>query len=188
MIEYPDTESDPRPPIAFWSAIGCAVVAMLLGIVAPHGGSAWRMPQILEQRVAGALISSGYPGLDMEMDGQRAVLRGFVEHEDDIEGARRAALTAAGAGGAWAGGVTDVDVSGVSVGAFDRPYVWSVRRDGARVVLSGAVPSENVRADLLGVARAVFANADPVDEMRIAGGAPSPAFGQVARDAVRALA
>jgi OOP family OmpA-OmpF porin len=55
-------------------------------------------------------------------------------------------------------------------------------------VLSGAVPSDNVRADLLQVAQSVYANADPVDEMRVAGGAPSPAFAQVARDSVRMLA
>jgi len=187
MSEYPDTESDGRLPVALLTAIGCAIVAMLLGIVAPHEGAVWRMPEVLKQRVAGALTNAGYPGLDIEMDGQRAVLRGIVENEADIDAARRAAFTAAGAGGAWAGGVTSVDVEGVSVGPIERPYIWSARREGARVVLAGVVPSEHVRADLLGVARAVFTNGDPVDDMRVAGGAPSPAFAQVARDAIRML-
>lgn len=188
MIDNPSTPSDERLPIAMWTAIGCAVVAMLLGMVAPHDGAVWRMPQVLEQRVSAALTAAGYPGLDLEMDGQRAVLRGVLEAETDIQAARRVALTAAGPGGAWAGGVTDVDVSGVSVGPIERPYAWSARRAENRVVLSGAVPSESVRAELVQTARSAFANADPVDEMRVAGGASSPDFARVARDSIRALA
>ncbi|HYD89222.1 MAG TPA: OmpA family protein [Vitreimonas sp.] len=188
MMDYPEPETDERLPIALLIAGSCAFIAMVLGLAAPHDGSVWRMPHVLEERVAAALTNAGFPGLDIEMDGQRAILRGMVESEADIEAARRAALTAAGAGGAWAGGVTSVDASGVAVGPIERPYVWSARRDGNRIVLSGAVPSENVRADLVQVARAVFTNADPVNEMRVAGGAPSHTFAQVARDSVRMLA
>lgn len=187
MTDY-DSSSDKRPPTPLLiGAIG-AGVAMLLGLVAPYDGAVWRLPHVLEERVATALIAAGHPGLDLDMQGQRAVLRGTVEDEADIESARRAALSAAGPGGAWAGGVTSVDVSGVSVGAFDRPYIWSARRDGERVVLSGAAPSAETRTDLMNAARAAFPNAEAVDGMHVAGGAPSPAFGDIAREAVRRLA
>ncbi|MDZ4693467.1 OmpA family protein [Terricaulis sp.] len=177
-----------RVPVGTVIAAGFALIAMVLGMAAPHDGSAWRMPQVLEQRIGAALTANGNPGLDIEMDGQRAILHGIVESEDDIAIVQQAALTAAGPGGAWEGGVIAVDVSNVSVGEIESPYAWSVRRNGARVILSGAVPSENVRGELIAAARGAFANADPVDEMRVAGGAPSFAFGELARQAVRSVA
>lgn len=185
---------DPKPsflaglPAGTVIGLGFALVAMVLGMAAPHDGAAWRMPQVLKERVSTALVNAGHPGLDVELDGQRAIVRGIVAEESDIEAVRRAALAAAGPGGAWEGGVTHVDVAGVSVGAMESPYRWSVRRDGNRVILSGAAPSEYTRTELTSAARAAFANADPIDEMHVAGGAPSPAFADVARRSVRALA
>lgn len=180
-------DDTPRRTLMLAGGAG-VIVAILLGLLAPHGGSVWRVPQVLHERVSGALSAGGFGGLDIEMHGQRAVLTGVVEDEADIAAARRAALSAAGAGGTWAGGVTSVDVSGVAVGAFDRPYVWSARRDGERVVLNGAVPSERARADLMAAAAQAFPNGEAIDEMRIAGGAASPAFTSMARAAVRHLA
>jgi OOP family OmpA-OmpF porin len=187
-MSEPDTEADELRPLALLIGGVGAIVSMILGLAAPHDGAVWRMPQVLHERVAEALSVAGYPGLDISMDGQRAVLRGIVESEADIAAARHAALTAAGAGTPWAGGVTGVDVAGVSVGPFERPYQWSARREPARIVLSGAVPSESVRAQLAAAAREAFPNFEPVDEMRVAGGAPSPEFGAVASSAARALA
>lgn len=182
----PDSER-PQRPLFLVGAFG-ALAAALLGLLAPHGAAVWQLQGKLEQRIALALSAAGYPGLSIDMDGQRAVLRGIVEDEADIAAARRAALTAAGAGGAWAGGVTHADATDVSVGAFERPYAWSVSRDDARVTLAGAVPSESARADLLAAAAQVFPSAEAVDEMRVAGGAPSPHFTRLARDAIRFVA
>jgi outer membrane protein OmpA-like peptidoglycan-associated protein len=167
---------------------GGAVLAALLGMLAPQGGAAWYAPRVLEERVATALSAAGHPGLDIAMDGQRAVLRGIVEDQDDIASAERAALTAAGPGGAWAGGVTSVDTSGVSVGSFARPFAFSARREGPRLVLSGVAPSNASKAQILRAAQGAFPTAERVDQLRIAGGAPSARFTQVAVDAVRALA
>ncbi len=175
------------PPLLIVGAAGAAL-AVLLGMFAPHEGSVWRASGVLETRVANALSAAGFRGLDVEMRGQQAIVRGIVEDEADIPAAQRAALTAAGGGGAWAGGVTSVDVSGVSVGAFEQPYVWSARRDGPRLVLSGAAPSEESKDVLLAAARRAFTNTEFVDQMRVAGGAPAPNFTEVARDAVRLLA
>jgi OOP family OmpA-OmpF porin len=180
-------EETSRRILMLAGAVG-ALVAMVLGLLAPHGGAVWRVPQVLEQRTAAALSAGGYGGLDIEMRGQRVMLTGFVEDEADIEAARRVALTSAGAGGAWAGGVTSVDVSGVQVGPFERPYAWSARRDGERVVLNGPVPSEAARADLMAAAAEALPNAEAIDEMRVAGGAASPYFTDMARNAVRQLA
>ncbi len=188
MSDDPKSSPLERLPAGTVIGVGFALVAMVLGMAAPHDGAVWRMPQVLEERVAAALVRAGHPGLDIDMDGQRAIVRGIVADETEIESVRRAALTAAGSGGAWEGGVTEVDVSGVSVGVIEQPYAWSVRRDGNRVVLSGAVPSENSRTALTSAARSAFANADPIDEMHVAGGAPSPAFVDVARQVVRSLA
>ncbi|MGH6951029.1 MAG: OmpA family protein, partial [Vitreimonas sp.] len=183
-----DTEAGVRRLLTAIGGGFAALVFAIVGMVAGHDGSIWRIPQVLKERVAEALVASGHAGLDVQMDGQRALLHGIVAEEGDIAEAREAALKAAGLGGAWAGGVTDVDVSNLSVGAFEQPYVWSARRDGSRVVLAGAVPSERTRAILVTAARQAFPNADPVDEMRVAGGAASPHFAEVARNAVRGLA
>lgn len=167
---------------------GGALLATLLGMLAPHGGAVWNAPRVLQERVAAALSAAGQPGLEVEMIGQRAVLRGLVEDEADIAVAQRAALGAAGPGGAWAGGVTSVDASGVTVGEFARPYAWSARRQNRTVALSGVVPSEGAKRAILEAAARAFAGAEPVDQMRVAGGAPSPSFTDVAIEAVRALA
>jgi outer membrane protein OmpA-like peptidoglycan-associated protein len=165
-----------------------AAVATLLGMLAPHDGAMWRVESVLKQRVSTALSAEGFPGLDVDMNGQRVILRGIVEDEADIVAARNAALTAAGAGGLWSGGVTSVNTTGVRVGAFERPFAWSVKRDASRVVLSGATPSENTRTDLMAAAGEAFPNLQAVDDMHVAGGAASPLFADLARAAVRAVA
>jgi OmpA-OmpF porin, OOP family len=175
-------------PSGFLIGVGGALLAMLLGLLGPHDGAVWRVPQVLKQRVATALLASGYPGLNVEMAGQRALLSGVVEDQADIARATRAALVAAGGGGPWAGGVTSVHAFRVSVGPFERPYVWIARREPSRIVLSGAAPSEAVRADLQAMATQTFPGAETVNDMQVAGGAASPAFADVARTAVRALA
>src|SRR5690606_26155333 len=176
-----------RRVLLFVGLIGAGVTAFL-GMLAPHDGALWRIESVLKQRVASALSAEGFPGLDVEMSGQRVILRGIVEQEADIVAARRAALTAAGAGGMWAGGVTSVNASSLVVGAIERPFAWSVRRDESRVVLSGAAPSENARAELMTTAAQTFQNLETVDDMHVAGGAASPQFTDLAKDAVRAVA
>lgn len=171
----------------FLAGVLAAGAAALFGIFGAHNGSFWRMPGALEARVETALAGAGMAGLDVHMDGQRAIIAGLVEDEPDIGRARDAALRAVGAGGPWAGGVTHADVSAVSVGAFERPYAWSAKRQGNRLLLTGAVPSEFSRVTILSAAAAAFPNAERVDEMRVAGGAPSASFTDVARQALQEL-
>lgn len=182
------SETGSRRPTLLWVGVGGAAIATLLGMLAPNGAAVWRVPSVLETRVATALTMAGQPGLNIEMQGQRAVLSGVVEDPNDILVARNAALTAAGPGGAWAGGVTSVDTSAVTVGVFDRPYVWSIKRDGPRVVMTGATPTQNVRASLVAAAHGAFQNALIIDDMHVAGGAPSPHFSDIATNTVQGLA
>lgn len=178
-----------RTQVLFWiGAIGAGLMMVLGMLIVPHDGALWRVEGVLKQRVSTALSAHGFAGIDVAMNGQRAILRGIVEEEADIVAARRAALTAAGDGGMWAGGVTSVNTAGLRVGAFERPFAWSVKRDGSRVVLSGAVPSENTRVALMTTASQVFENIEAVDDMHVAGGAASPLFSEIAQRAVRAVA
>lgn len=181
-------ESGARRPMLLWVGLGGALIAALLGMLAPNSAAVWRVSSVLHDRIATALTMAGQPGLNIEMQGQRAVLSGVVEDPNDIVTARNAALTAAGAGGPWAGGVTSVDTSGVTVGVFDRPYVWGIRRDGPRVVMTGAAPTQSVRASLIAAAHGAFQNAMIIDNMHVAGGAPSPHFVDIATKTVQGLA
>jgi len=164
-----------------------AVVSAVLGLLASNV-ALWRVEGALRDQVETALSAQGFPGISVQMSGQHAVLRGIVEDEADIVAARRAALTAAGGGGPWAGGVTSVNTQAVLVGTFERPFTWSVKREETRVVLSGAVPSENTRGELMTEAAQSFPNLEAVDDMHVAGGAASPRFSEMARHAVGAVA
>src|SRR5690606_41863626 len=84
-------------------AIGAGVTAVL-GMLAPHDGALWRVESVLEERVSTALSAEGFPGLGVEMSGQRVILRGIGGQEGDIVAARGAGLPGAGAGGRGAGG------------------------------------------------------------------------------------
>ncbi len=68
-----------------------------------------------------------------------------------------------------------------------KPYTWSIRRDGARVTLDGAVPLPAVRTALIEAARASAGGAEVVDQMEFARGAP-PKFDAVARLVVEQFA
>jgi hypothetical protein len=67
------------------------------------------------------------------------------------------------------------------------PYVWSARRDGPVVVLSGAIPSEGVRASVLAAARRALPEGEIQDAMVLARGAP-PSFNPATAFALTRLA
>lgn len=185
-------ERDPEPSLAsqtsvlFW--LFGALVAALVGMFGPHDGSVFGLPRALEARVESALSEAGLAGIDVVMDSQRATLYGIVDAEPRIAEAQTLALAAAGPGGPWAGGITHVDVTGLSVGAFDLPYNWGARREGDGVVLTGAAPSAHARDAIQQAAERAFRAAAPVNSMHIAGGAAGADFTDMAIAAVRALA
>lgn len=179
------------PNVNRWLLIAgaaCAAITALAGLFGPHDASVWRLPQVLQQRAETALLTSNFPGIEVQADGQHLRLRGIVQDQRDVAALRRVALGSSGAGGPWAGGVTSVDASAVEPGAKVTPYAWSARRDGRRLVMSGSVPSEGARVELRAVAARAFGNVDVANQTRVAGGAPSPAFTRTATAALRVLA
>lgn len=179
--------ADRRRLLLWIGATGAGLVA-LAGMVGFHDGSVWRLPAILQARAEVALSAAGMPGIEVEMRGQAARLRGVVANAAAVALARQAVLTSSGPGGSWAGGVTNVDTSGLSVGAIERPFVWSIQRQPASVTLSGAVPSAATQGALHAAATAAFPNARVVDSMHVAGGAPSAHWRDAAISALRAMA
>lgn len=172
--------------VLFW--LFGALVAALVGMFGPHNGSVFGLPRALEARIETALGEAGLAGIDVVMDSQHAALYGIVDAETRIAEAQSLALSAAGPGGPWAGGVTRVDVTGLSVGAFDQPYSWGARREGDGVVLTGAAPSAHARDAIHEAAERAFRATTPVNSMHIAGGAAGADFTDMAVAAVRALA
>ncbi len=162
-------------------------LAILLGMFAPQGSAFWRIPERLQAEASAALLATGHRGAEVAMDGQHALLSGILADEAEQAGAVRAVLGSAGAGGPWAGGVTGVDASGLSIGAVERPYNWSARLEETRVVLAGAAPTEAAAVALAGAAARTFPNREIVNQMHVAGGAPSPDFREVARLAIERL-
>jgi hypothetical protein len=181
-------DQDDQLRIAFIVAIGGAIVTALAGMFGFHDGSVWRAPIVLEHRVEAALTAEGLQGVEVDMHGQKAVLRGVVPTAEAIALAQHTALRAAGGGGSWAGGVTQTDVSNLIVGVIEQPFAWKAWRDGSSVVLSGAAPSEMARATLSADATALFPNAITLDDMHVAGGAPTPNWTEIAQDALGQLA
>ncbi|MES1201493.1 MAG: hypothetical protein ABUS57_08585 [Pseudomonadota bacterium] len=163
------------------------VVATIWGLFGPHDGAVTRMQIALRSDVVAALEHQGLDGIEVELKGQSAHLYGIVARREQIETARQAALTAAGAGGPWAGGVTAVDVLGLHVGPVDSPFAWRAWRDGSSLVLSGSAPSEASRRVLLTRAGALFPNAVALDQMHAAGGSPSAQWTDFALDALQQL-
>lgn len=183
-----DIEREARFTRLFWIGVIGAVLVALTGIFGAHAGSVRGGPMALQRQVEAALAGAGYPGLEVRMDGQRAVLNGVVESPQAVAAVQRVALRAAGAGGLWAGGVTRADISGVEVGLSEHPFAWKAIRRERRLVLSGVAPSKAARAALMSEAAASLPNTEAIDEMRVAGGAPSPNWTFVARDALKQLA
>ncbi|HVZ99453.1 MAG TPA: hypothetical protein VG841_03975 [Caulobacterales bacterium] len=181
-------EAEDQLKLALAVAIAGATLAALWGLFGLHDASVFRAPARLRVDVVDALRQAGVPSLEVEMRGQRALLYGYVPRRGQIEIARHAALTAAGAGGPWAGGVTAVDVLNVHVGPTDSPFAWRASRDGSSVILSGSTPSESARRALLADAAALFPNAVALDQMHAAGGSPAANWTEAARDALRQLA
>lgn len=173
-------------PVFWIGAVGALLMA-LFGMFGPHDGAMWRVPGVLQNRVEAALRLAGAPSVEVEMHGQEAHLHGILSDTHAIERAMRAAQTAAGPGGLWAGGVTGVNVSGLVPGPTASPFSWRVKRDGVQVRLTGSVPSERARAQILQAVARAFPNAEAVDEMQLAGGAPAPNWTEMAKDAIARL-
>ncbi len=120
----------------------------------------------LAGRVAEALGASGQTWATVNASGRDVVISGIAPAPEAGETAVRVAGGVAGVR-AIANTSTLLPVAS--------PYVWSARRAGRQVTLSGSVPSEGARSSILAGARRALPQAEIVDRMNLARGAP-PSF------------
>jgi outer membrane protein OmpA-like peptidoglycan-associated protein/osmotically-inducible protein OsmY len=171
----------------FWIGVAVAAFTLIASMFGPHPLSLRGVEAGLKARVESALAARGYRDISVEMDGQTAILSGPATSPDVREGAKAAALTAAGPGGVYLGGVARVEDRTV-LGAAVSPFLWAAERTSAGLVLSGYVPDVAARERLLDVARTRFGGAMVTDRMQVALGAPAGDWRQIASDALTQLA
>lgn len=114
---------------------------------------------------------SGLGWASSSLSGRDAVIKGEAPDPES----QKLAITAAER--AW--GVRLVKDT-TTVQPEPKPYVATATREGNRITLTGFVPTDAVRADMVKAAKASFPNADVVDQLKHARGAPAayaPAFG-----------
>ena len=158
---------------------GCfAVLVIGLGavLISALPGSAISAQDRL-QALAGQNLSAtaGTGWAEISMQGQKAVLSGAAPSEAARAEALAALKESAGPGGIWLGGVTAVDAGNVVIAPRPptvSPYLWIAERQGDVVLLSGYAPSEALKSDLLAHARLKFPQAELVETLEIARGAP----------------
>jgi outer membrane protein OmpA-like peptidoglycan-associated protein len=170
----------------FWLGVGIAAFAMLATMFGPHVVSMAAVESGLAGRVEQSLAAKGFRDIAVKMDGQTAILTGAASSADIKAEAYAAALGAAGPGGPYLGGVTQVRDETV-VGARISPYGWSADKSADKLTLSGYVPSETVKARLLDIARTRFTGATLTDRMVLGFGAPSGDWAAVSVDALTQL-
>ncbi|MCA0425178.1 MAG: BON domain-containing protein, partial [Proteobacteria bacterium] len=119
----------------------------------------------LARRSADVFTQSGIPWAKATLSGRDAVLSGEAPNPET----RRLAVDAAGR--TW--GVRQV-VDSTTVSPELKPYTVSATREGNKVTLAGYVPGDAVRAALVSGAKAAFPNAEVVDQLKEARGAPAP--------------
>lgn len=128
------------------------------------------------QALAGETLSGAESGwAEISMRGQKAVVTGLAPTEEARAQTLAALAISAGPGGVWLGGVTVIDDSGVVVAAAPpdvTPYLLVAESRGGIVLMSGHAPSERLKDDLLTHARLQFPDAEIVETMEIARGAP----------------
>ena len=115
-------------------------------------------------RVSAELAAAGQDWAVVSVSGRDVSIAGVAPSEE----AQRLAIVAA-ADVAGAGTVTDRS----ELLALVSPYVWSASRLGRKVTLSGYVPSIGARNALLAAARRSLPDAEIVDGMELARGAPA---------------
>lgn len=175
----------------FWAGLAAAALITLIAMLGVHTGSVWGVERGLKTRVEGALRRTNaaeFAHISVVMDGQTARLSGATSNIFTREQAIGIAMRAAGAGGAWAGGVTHVNAEDLVSGAAVSPFTWRATRRGDGVALSGYAPSPRAAHRLRASAEAAFPNGEVEDQMRVAPGAPNAQWSDVAADAIRRLA
>jgi OmpA-OmpF porin, OOP family len=155
-----------------------------------HGKASLRSVRFVEAELrteaADVLKRSGATWADIKMEGQIAILTGTAPSEADRDDAKRDVRGAAGAGGPWWGGITQVRDS-MEVAEPKKPYIWSaVRGTGGRISLRGYVPGQRYRQAIRAEARKLFPTGVE-DQMVVAAGHPTGPWAETAIWSLRQL-
>lgn len=179
--------------MARWIVLAGITALLVIGYFATfyeRGQAQWRSVRFVEGELHGkaqdALKRLGASWAKVKMDGQIAVLTGTAPTDADREDARSAVRAAAGPGGPWLGGITQVRDE-ATVAAPVKPYVWSATRgaDG-RITLDGHVPGQRFRKMINAEARKLFPTGVE-DKTKVAAGHPTGPWAETAIWSLRQL-
>ena len=170
----------------FWMGAGIAAFTMLAAMFGPHVVSMSAIQHKLQAKVEQALAAKGFRDIVVKMDGQTAILTGAASSADLKTLAHEVALKAAGSGGSYIGGVTQVRDETV-VSARVSPYSWNAELGAESLLLTGHVPSEAAKTRLMDIARARFPGARVSDRLILAFGAPTGDWSALSTDALTQL-
>ena len=158
--------------------LGAAVVAVI-GILSIQmdvlPGSKAAVEKRLQARAQSALDETA-AWAAVTVDGQKAMVSGEAPSLEAREEAAALVAKASWGGGLIFGGVTAVDVSGVTVSVgppVADPFIWVAERQGNEILLSGNVPSQEARDAVYQLTAMRFSEYAISGELEIAGGAPS---------------
>jgi outer membrane protein OmpA-like peptidoglycan-associated protein len=156
-----------------------------------QGKSFWRsvkfIPAELQSQAEAKLKEAGAsPWARVQVDGQIATLSGEAPTEADRDDVRLAVRAAAGAGGPWWGGITQVRDS-MTVAQPRKPYFWGAQLGtNGRVSMFGYVPGQRFYRSIKTEAHKLFPTGVD-DRLEIAGGYPSGPWLQTAVWSLRQL-
>ncbi len=136
------------------------VVVAILAVLVEHGA----IERDLAGRVEARLAADGQDWASVAVSARNVVIRGTAPSAESQQLAVRSAMRVAGVRA-----VADA----TDLLPLASPFVWSARRDGRSVTLTGSVPSEGSRASVLAAARRALPQAEILDGMRLARGAPA---------------
>ena len=122
-----------------------------------------RIEQDLGARARQALAGAGFDWAEVSLSGRDAALSGRVADKSDADRAAKAV------GDIW-GVRRTTDLSSL-IDVVER-YEWMALRRENRIRLTGSVPSQGARRDIIGIVTASFPNLEIDDRLKLARGAP----------------
>ena len=162
-----------------------ALVALILGWI-------FGMPKIgsMENDIRKALDNKGYQNIQVDMSGNVATLTGDAANEaakrDAVSVAENTECTACKNKRRWHAVKDKMALKSLPV---QNPYTFNgEKRSDGNVILSGYVPSEQAKSDILRKANNIFGTKVIDRKINIAAGAPDARFVDVTEDYMKKLA
>jgi len=170
--------------IALAALVGLVFIGWWSVYQSPHNAAV--LESNLQDAVSERLAATGNDWATAKVEGQRAIIAGAAPSEDAFNQISDVALTAAGEGGLIFGGITVV-LDASSAAPPISPYVWRATKtaDG-RIILTGHVPTEAIRAGILADAEAI-APGKVDDRLAMGSGVPEGNWQGIARVGLKQL-